>query len=186
MRLTPTAIELGMVLDARSDMFHVKQSEFEQTKVMIATQNKSPTELKAAGLSINQDGQPRTIQDLHDQIKGGDMDFDDISRVVPWIETAPMINMDINAEQRANPRGFKSHLPFDKLPAGARVINSFRNPADAAWSMFKFMEGWFIEPGTITPDEVAKSRFIERVSMRSCFSKLKRIASKLKRIASNN
>ena len=35
----------------------------------------------------------------------GDMDFDDISRVVPWIETAPMLGIDLNAAQRAEPRG---------------------------------------------------------------------------------
>src|SRR5262245_28666780 len=39
----------------------------------------------------------------------GDMDFEDISEVVPWIETSTLLEIDINAEQRAEPRGFKSH-----------------------------------------------------------------------------
>src|SRR5262245_61701384 len=45
--------------------------------------------------------------------RAGDMDYDDISRVVPWIETSVALGIDINAEQRANPRGFKSHLHYE-------------------------------------------------------------------------
>lgn len=88
-------------------------------------------------------------QTFHTLRTGGDMDFDDISRVVPWIETAPSIALDINAEQKADPRGFKSHLSYDVLPKGARYVVAFRNPKDAFVSMFRFMEGWFIEPGAI-------------------------------------
>jgi len=88
-------------------------------------------------------------QTFHTLRTVGDMDFDDISRVVPWIETAPSLALDINAEQKANPRGFKSHLSYDALPKGARYVVAFRNPKDAFVSMFRFMEGWFIEPGTV-------------------------------------
>ncbi len=88
-------------------------------------------------------------QTFHTLRTGGDMDFDDISRVVPWIETAPALALDINAEQKADPRGFKSHLSYDALPDGARYVVSLRNPKDAFVSMFRFMEGWFIEPGMV-------------------------------------
>ncbi len=102
------------------------------------------------------------LQQIFHQLRtGGDMDFDDISRVVPWLETAYLLNFDLNAPQRAKPRGFKSHLPYTAIPKDGRYINSVRHPADAAYSMFKFMEGWFIEPGTITADEVAHKRFIQ-------------------------
>ena len=53
------------------------------------------------------------LQQMFHQIRtaqsGGDMDFDDISRVVPWEDTAAMVNLDMQADQRAAPRGFKSH-----------------------------------------------------------------------------
>lgn len=88
-------------------------------------------------------------QVFHTLRTGGDMDFDDISRVVPWIETAAVLEIDLNADQRANPRGFKSHLSFDQLPKGARYVVAFRDPHDAFVSMFRFMEGWFIEPGSV-------------------------------------
>lgn len=89
---------------------------------------------------------------------GGDMDFDDISRVVPWIETAGATGLDLNAAQRAEPRGFKSHLSYANMPKGARYIVALRDPKDALVSFYRFMEGWFFEPGSIPMDEFARWR----------------------------
>ncbi|HWA61217.1 MAG TPA: sulfotransferase domain-containing protein [Caulobacteraceae bacterium] len=88
-------------------------------------------------------------QTFHTLRTRGDMDFDDISRVVPWIETAITCGIDINAEQRAEPRGFKSHLTYDLLPRGAKAVVSLRDPKDALVSNYRFMEGWFFERGSI-------------------------------------
>lgn len=99
-------------------------------------------------------------QIVHTLRTRGDMDFDDISRVVPWIETSPGLGLDLSAEQKANPRAFKSHLEYEQLPKGAKYINSARDPRDAFYSMYKFMEGWFFEPGTISLEEFAEKRFI--------------------------
>jgi hypothetical protein len=90
----------------------------------------------------------------------GDMDFDDISRVVPWIETSTDLGIDLNAEQIASPRLFKSHLNAHRIPSGGRYINSCRDPKDAVYSLYKFMEGWFIEPGAISLDEFAQGTFV--------------------------
>ena len=98
-----------------------------------------------------------TQQIFHTLRTRGDMAFDDISRVVPWIETAGMLDIDINAEQVTNPRGFKSHLDYERVPKGARYINVIRNPVDRAFSSFKFMEGWYFEPGSIGADEYITS-----------------------------
>jgi Sulfotransferase domain len=88
-------------------------------------------------------------QTFHTLRTRGDMDFDDISRVVPWIETALLLGIDLEAPQRAEPRGFKSHLSFDRLSRGARCVVSLRDPRDALVSHFRFTEGWFFEPGSI-------------------------------------
>ena len=85
--------------------------------------------------------------------RGGDMDFDDISRVVPWIETAPSLDLDINAEQRSNPRGFKSHLHYEGLPPGALYVAALRDPHDSCVSFYRFMEGWTFETGAITMED---------------------------------
>ncbi|MGF1549901.1 MAG: sulfotransferase domain-containing protein [Sphingomonadaceae bacterium] len=89
-------------------------------------------------------------QIFHSLRTRGDMDFEDISAVVPWIETAALLGIDLDAEQRAEPRGFKSHLPSHMAPGGARYIVSLRDPGDALVSMYRFMEGWFIEPGAVS------------------------------------
>jgi hypothetical protein len=101
-------------------------------------------------------------QIFHTLRTGGDMAFDDISAVVPWLETATLLGIDLNAEQKANPRGFKSHLPFDAIPPGARAICCFREPKDAVVSMYHFMNGWFVEPGAIPIAEFA-SAWMHRV-----------------------
>lgn len=88
----------------------------------------------------------------------GDMDFDDISRVVPWIETAGVLGLDLEAPQRGDPRGFKSHLPWGAVPRGARYIVAFRDPRDAFVSLYRFMEGWFFEPGAISIEDFAQAR----------------------------
>ena len=90
----------------------------------------------------------------------GDMDFDDISRVCPWIEVSTGLGLDLNAEQKANPRVFKSHLDAHRVPEGGRYIVASRNPQDAAYSMYKFMEGWILEPGAVSADDFIRARFI--------------------------
>ncbi len=97
-------------------------------------------------------------QTFHTLRTGGDMDFDDISRVVPWIETTRFVGLDLEAPQRAEPRGFKSHLSYDRIPKGARYVVAFRDPRDAVVSMFRFMEGWFLEPGAVTAEAFADGR----------------------------
>jgi hypothetical protein len=96
-----------------------------------------------------------TQQIVHTLRTRGDMDFDDISRVVPWIETSGALGIDLDAEQRANPRAFKSHLGWDKVPRGGRYIVVLRDPGDALVSAFRFQEGWFFEPGSVPIEEFA-------------------------------
>ncbi|HEY2707865.1 MAG TPA: sulfotransferase domain-containing protein [Caulobacteraceae bacterium] len=98
-------------------------------------------------------------QTFHTLRTRGDMDFDDISRVVPWIETSGACGIDIEAPQRAEPRGFKSHLAYDAIPKGARYVVSLRDPKDQAVSMHRFMEGWFLEPGAVSLAEFQAGQF---------------------------
>ena len=91
----------------------------------------------------------------------GDMDFDDISRVVPWIETSGALGINLDAEQKASPRAFKSHLAWDEIPQGGRYIVAIRDPKDALYSLYRFIEGWFFEPGSISLDDFAREFFIK-------------------------
>ncbi|MGJ8560552.1 MAG: tRNA uridine-5-carboxymethylaminomethyl(34) synthesis enzyme MnmG [Litorimonas sp.] len=83
MRLTPMAIDHGMVSDDRDAMFHVKQSEFAETKTLIGSLSKTPSQLKTAGFSINQDGQARSVKNL---LAYPDITMADLLAVFPELE----------------------------------------------------------------------------------------------------
>ncbi|QFU76275.1 sulfotransferase [Halioglobus maricola] len=89
------------------------------------------------------------LQQMFHQIRtaatGGDMDFDDISRVVPWEDTAQMVDLDMQADQRAIPRGFKSHREYERLPAGMRYVIALRDPKETFVSFYRFFNGWHLE-----------------------------------------
>lgn len=91
----------------------------------------------------------------------GDMDFDDIGEVVPWITTAPHLGQDLDAGQGAEPRLFKSHAAWHDVPKGCRYIVSFRDPADAAVSFAHFMDGWLLEPGAVGLEELVSAWMLE-------------------------
>ncbi|WP_428264173.1 sulfotransferase domain-containing protein [Haliangium sp.] len=80
-------------------------------------------------------------QIVHGLRTGGSMDFEEISMVVPWIETAPLLNIDLDAPQVATPRAFKTHLPWHLLPKGGRNIFVTREPGDVIVSFYHFMKG---------------------------------------------
>ena len=90
----------------------------------------------------------------------GATDYDDISRVVPWLEVSARLGIDVNAQQQAEPRGFKSHLSFTDIPKGAKYILSMRDPRDALVSMYRFMEGWFLEPGAVSLEAFARANYV--------------------------
>lgn len=83
----------------------------------------------------------------------GDMDFDDISRMTPWEDTAFALDFDMNVAQRAAPRGFKSHREYERLPANARYIVTLRDPKETYVSFYRFFDGWHIEPGSLSMEE---------------------------------
>jgi len=131
------------------------------------------TELRPTDIVVTPYGKSGTTwtqQIVHTLRTRGDMEFDDISRVVPWLEVSAALGIDLNAEQKANPRAFKSHLAWDDMPRGGKYINVVREPAVAAISMFRFQEGWFLEPGAMTADEFVMGTF---VASRAYFQHLK-------------
>ncbi|MEM9774756.1 MAG: sulfotransferase domain-containing protein [Chloroflexota bacterium] len=89
----------------------------------------------------------------------GSMDFGEITEVVPWIGAAHLLGWDINANQVAEPRLFKSHAMWEDLPKEAKYVVAFRHPHDVLVSQYRFEEGWFIEPNTISLTEYARWRY---------------------------
>lgn len=98
-------------------------------------------------------------QIVHTLRTRGDMSFDDISRVVPWLEQAHALGIDIHAPQPGNVRAFKSHLTWHEIPMGGKYIVSLRDPKDALVSLHRFFDGWVLEEGCVTIDEFAEYFF---------------------------
>lgn len=101
-------------------------------------------------------------QIVHTLRTGGDMDFDDIYEVVPFIEIAPEMGIDLDKPQRAEPRVFKAHFDWEEVPKGCRYIVSFRDPQDRVVSFYHFMTGWLIEPGAIPLDDFVAHSALDR------------------------
>ena len=99
-------------------------------------------------------------QIVHGLRTRGSMDFDEITRVVPWINMAHDTGIDIYAPQVARPHAFKTHTTFDEVPKGGKYIVVVRDPCDALLSDYHFMEGMFFEKGTISLEEFAREDFI--------------------------
>lgn len=63
-RLTPKAIELGIVSEGRRIAYDRKIAALDQARGMLGAPGYSPSELKARDISVNQDGVRRTVFDL--------------------------------------------------------------------------------------------------------------------------
>lgn len=105
-------------------------------------------------------------QTVHGLRTRGSMDFGEISEVIPWIEAAQDMGQDLKASQVAQPRAFKSHLPWDKVPKGARYICVLRDPLSALKSSYKFFEGWLMEPGAIEFEDFSYDQYLSRKAPR--------------------
>lgn len=89
----------------------------------------------------------------------GDMGFDEINSVVPWIEIAYDVGWDLDAPQISEPRLYKSHVSWHDIPKGCRYICSFRHPYTAIVSFYRFFEGWMFEPETISLEDLTRWRW---------------------------
>ena len=102
-------------------------------------------------------------QIVHQLRTGGDMSFDEIGQVVPFLEFAQDLGIDISAEQRAFPRCYKTHCWYDHCPKGAgKYILCVREPCAVAYSNFNFFKGWFFQPGEVSVEEFVREYWLAR------------------------
>jgi hypothetical protein len=99
-------------------------------------------------------------QIVHGLRTRGSMDFDEIGRVVPWINMAHDMGIDIHAPQAANPRAFKTHSTLDEVPKGGKYIVVLRDPKDALVSDYHFMGEMFFDKNSVSLEEFAREDFI--------------------------
>ena len=91
----------------------------------------------------------------------GDMHFGEITDVVPWLEMSHLLGVDNNARQKTAPNCFKSHFSWAEIPKGGRYIHVTRNPEAVLVSFYRFLEGWFFEPGSINLNTFAEHLFFK-------------------------
>ena len=101
-------------------------------------------------------------QIVHGLRSRGDMGFEEITAVVPWLETALDMGIDIHGEQFADPRAYKIHLPLTMVPKGGKTITVVRDPKDVVVSQYHFWSGWFFEAGSVTTSEIVDVMFVPR------------------------
>ena len=99
---------------------------------------------------------------MHQLRSGGDMTFEDIDDVVPWIELAYDVGQDLDDEHKYQPRCFKTHAWNEVCPKGAKYILVYREPCAAFYSGFKFFEGVHHQPGEITLGEIVRGIFLKQ------------------------
>ena len=73
---------------------------------------------------------------------GAEPDFEDQDQVVIWMEKGVQwFGLDPNTtKQPAEPRLFKTHLPYPAIPAGGKMIYCFRDHKDVMVSAYHFMD----------------------------------------------
>jgi len=100
------------------------------------------------------------LQIAHQLRTRGSMDFADISQVIPWLEVCSQIGREVDVDQVANPRVFKSHLPWEALPAGGKFICVLRDPGDALVSLYHFFNGAALPLDCFDLDTFARLMFL--------------------------
>ena len=72
----------------------------------------------------------------HQLRTGGDLGFEEICQVVPWIKKAYECGQDLNGDQKANPRVYKAHQRLSCIHEGCKYITTIRDPISATISWY--------------------------------------------------
>lgn len=99
-------------------------------------------------------------QIIHQLRTRGSMDFAEITEVVPYIEQAVDLGINLEADQAAVPRAFKTHCWYDHCPRGGKYIVVMRDPRAVAPSYYRMMCGWVFQP-----EELDMATFISQIWM---------------------
>jgi hypothetical protein len=108
-------------------------------------------------------------QIVHGLRTRGSMDFGEITEMTPWVEQAYDIGWDLEADQIADPRAFKSHMSWYDIPKGGRYICSIRDPYDVTKSYYRFHEGWWFERDSISLETFTHDMIISNPEAKGYF-----------------
>ena len=85
------------------------------------------------------------------RMNGAEPDFEDQFEVMMWVERSRMFGVDPDTmTQPAEPRIFFSHLPYDRVPKGGKMIYCFRDQEDVLYSFYRFLDTMIILRGRVS------------------------------------
>lgn len=99
-------------------------------------------------------------QIVHGLRTRGNMNFEEVSQVIPWVEMAHYLGLDLAAPQPGGFCAFKSHLSWMQIPKGGRYIVSFRAPKDALVSLYNFVNGYWWQTNSVSITEFARTFYL--------------------------
>ena len=104
-------------------------------------------------------------QIAHSLRTAGDWSFEEINIVIPCLEMAWDAGIqNLEADQVARPRMFKTHAWYPHCPKGPGVkfIYVVRSPPKAVISFYHFLGGWFFDKNEIDINEFSKEFVLRR------------------------
>ena len=85
------------------------------------------------------------------RMKGAEPEFEDQFEVMTWVERSQILGVDLDTmKQPAEPRIFFSHLPYDRVPKGGKMIYCFRDQEDALYSFYRFADTMLVLRGRVS------------------------------------
>lgn len=113
-------------------------------------------------------------QIAHGLRSNGDMNFENLGKVVPWFEMGHRFGHDLSRPQQLQPSLFKSHMALSELPRGGKVINIIRHPGDTLVSYYNFWSNLLFDPARISLEMMARQFFfwIEAKVAPICFDSI--------------
>ena len=110
------------------------------------------------------------VQQITHQLRAGgeDWNFEEISEVAPWFESLIDFGRqaDLYSDQLFSPRLFKSHLCYDVLPRGGKVITVLREPVKVLESYYHFYGGYKFDKDSLSMTGFAHMFWSNRGVMR--------------------
>lgn len=95
---------------------------------------------------------------LHSLRSKGNMEFSEITEVVPWERCAHDCGQNLNDPQNYYPRLFKSHESFATVPKGGKYVYVARNPLEVVISKYEFL----LSVAKMTVDDVPFEEFFTK------------------------
>jgi aryl sulfotransferase len=150
----PSARLRNLPLRTREDFDAWVRAPFDERGLALMRMELAPSDVVIA--TFPKSGTTWAQQICHGLRSRGDMDFEEITFAVPWIERGHLFGIDASAPQRfAPPRMFKTHLEYTNLGKGARALHVIRDPKDVLVSYYRFLSHAIIDPAAISIDVFA-------------------------------